>query len=193
MPSIDKFQETRLEILSVFLVQVCFLYGLTFFFLGRLTVKLRYYPKEYVQEFMAATTSLLLRNASEGQLRKGILYYDFLNQFLAWSIYFYFAILMKMDKKIPVFMFISKVWFSCLHMMHYWIRFSIFCKHYCDLDKLVIKNNLLFNFSVNKLFSGILSALFILSQTQVKPKILAEDHLWCKLVEYWLILCHFAK
>ncbi|KAJ6777070.1 hypothetical protein OIU74_001111 [Salix koriyanagi] len=38
----------------------------------KLTVKLRYYPKEYVQEFMAATTSLLLRNASEGQLRKGI-------------------------------------------------------------------------------------------------------------------------
>uniref|UniRef100_A0A6N2MEC4 U3 small nucleolar RNA-associated protein 20 N-terminal domain-containing protein n=1 Tax=Salix viminalis TaxID=40686 RepID=A0A6N2MEC4_SALVM len=37
----------------------------------KLTVKLRYYPKEYVQEFMAATTSLLLRNASEGQLRKG--------------------------------------------------------------------------------------------------------------------------
>ena len=101
MLSIDKFQEMRVEILSVFLVQVCFLYGLTFF-LGRLTVKLRYYPKEYVQEFMAATTSLLLRNASEGQLKKGILYYNFLNQVLTWSFYFYFAILMKKDKKLLV-------------------------------------------------------------------------------------------
>jgi hypothetical protein len=59
-----------------------FLICLTLFF-GRLTVKLRYYPKEYVQEFMAATTSLLLRNASEGQLRKGIPCCNLLNQSLA--------------------------------------------------------------------------------------------------------------
>lgn len=40
----------------------------------RVTVKLRYYPRAYVQEFMAAATSFLLRNASKEQLKKGIYY-----------------------------------------------------------------------------------------------------------------------
>ncbi|WCJ33154.1 ARM repeat superfamily protein [Euphorbia peplus] len=38
----------------------------------KVTVKLRYYPKDYVQELMAAATSFLLRNAPKDQLRKGI-------------------------------------------------------------------------------------------------------------------------
>ncbi|XP_065862754.1 uncharacterized protein [Euphorbia lathyris] len=38
----------------------------------KVTVKLRYYPKAYVQEFMAAATSFLLRNAPKDQLKKGI-------------------------------------------------------------------------------------------------------------------------
>ncbi|XP_037492635.1 small subunit processome component 20 homolog [Jatropha curcas] len=38
----------------------------------KLTIKLRYYPKGYVQEFMAEATSFLLRNAPKEQLRKGI-------------------------------------------------------------------------------------------------------------------------
>ncbi|XP_022722560.1 small subunit processome component 20 homolog isoform X3 [Durio zibethinus] len=38
----------------------------------KVTVRLRYYPKDYVQEFMAEATSFLLRNAPVGQLIKGI-------------------------------------------------------------------------------------------------------------------------
>ncbi|GLU08657.1 hypothetical protein SLE2022_255570 [Rubroshorea leprosula] len=38
----------------------------------KITVKLRYYPKDYVQEFMAEATSFLLRNAPIEQLIKGI-------------------------------------------------------------------------------------------------------------------------
>uniref|UniRef100_A0A2P2MF27 Uncharacterized protein n=1 Tax=Rhizophora mucronata TaxID=61149 RepID=A0A2P2MF27_RHIMU len=38
----------------------------------KVTIKLRYYEKGYVQEFMAAATSFLLRNAPQEQLRKGI-------------------------------------------------------------------------------------------------------------------------
>ncbi|GAV59009.1 LOW QUALITY PROTEIN: DRIM domain-containing protein, partial [Cephalotus follicularis] len=38
----------------------------------KVTVKLRYYPKDYVQEFMAEATSFLLRNAPFEQLIKGI-------------------------------------------------------------------------------------------------------------------------
>ncbi|XP_052189171.1 uncharacterized protein LOC127799294 isoform X2 [Diospyros lotus] len=38
----------------------------------RVTTKLRYYPKDYVQEFMAEAVSFLLRNASIEQLIKGI-------------------------------------------------------------------------------------------------------------------------
>ncbi|CAH9107367.1 unnamed protein product [Cuscuta epithymum] len=36
------------------------------------TVKLRYFPKDYVQEFMAESVSFLLRNASFQELRRGI-------------------------------------------------------------------------------------------------------------------------
>ncbi|KAA3480361.1 small subunit processome component 20-like protein isoform X2 [Gossypium australe] len=39
---------------------------------GRVTVRLRYYPKDHVQEFMAEATSFLLRNAPVEQLIKGI-------------------------------------------------------------------------------------------------------------------------
>ncbi|XP_015574070.2 small subunit processome component 20 homolog [Ricinus communis] len=38
----------------------------------KVTEKLRYYPKVYVQEFMAAATSFLLRSAPNEQLKKGI-------------------------------------------------------------------------------------------------------------------------
>nr|GMC62848.1 small subunit processome component 20 homolog [Ipomoea batatas] len=38
----------------------------------KVTVKLRYFPKDYVQEFMAESVSFLLRNASVKQLKKGI-------------------------------------------------------------------------------------------------------------------------
>ncbi|KAJ7955379.1 Small subunit processome component 20-like protein [Quillaja saponaria] len=38
----------------------------------KFTVKLRYYPKVYVQEFMAQATSYLLRNAPDEQLKQGI-------------------------------------------------------------------------------------------------------------------------
>ncbi|XVF65313.1 hypothetical protein PTKIN_Ptkin09bG0238000 [Pterospermum kingtungense] len=38
----------------------------------KVTVRLRYYPKDYVQEFMAEATSFLLRNASVEQLIKGV-------------------------------------------------------------------------------------------------------------------------
>ncbi|KAL4289520.1 hypothetical protein GQ457_14G012480 [Hibiscus cannabinus] len=38
----------------------------------KVTVRLRYYPKDYVQEFMAEATSFLLRNAPVDQLIKGI-------------------------------------------------------------------------------------------------------------------------
>ncbi|KAF2288911.1 hypothetical protein GH714_022744 [Hevea brasiliensis] len=38
----------------------------------KVTIKLRYYPEWYIQEFMADATSFLLRNAPKEQLRKGI-------------------------------------------------------------------------------------------------------------------------
>ena len=38
----------------------------------KVTVKLRYFPKDYVQEFMAEAVSFLLRNAPLEQLIKGI-------------------------------------------------------------------------------------------------------------------------
>ncbi|KAE8688414.1 small subunit processome component 20-like protein isoform X2 [Hibiscus syriacus] len=38
----------------------------------KVTLRLRYYPRDYVQEFMAETTSFLLRNAPVEQLIKGI-------------------------------------------------------------------------------------------------------------------------
>ncbi|KAK0607559.1 hypothetical protein LWI29_016732 [Acer saccharum] len=38
----------------------------------RVTAKLRYYPKEYIQEFMAEATSFLLRNAPIEQVKTGI-------------------------------------------------------------------------------------------------------------------------
>ncbi|XP_057544903.1 uncharacterized protein LOC130824041 isoform X1 [Amaranthus tricolor] len=38
----------------------------------KVTVKLRYYPKDFVQEFMAEALSFLLRNASTEQLIKGV-------------------------------------------------------------------------------------------------------------------------
>lgn len=38
----------------------------------RVTVKLRYYPKDYIQEFMAESVSFLLRNAPVDQVIKGI-------------------------------------------------------------------------------------------------------------------------
>ncbi|XP_010257842.1 PREDICTED: small subunit processome component 20 homolog [Nelumbo nucifera] len=38
----------------------------------KITVHLRYYPKDYIQEFMADAISFLLRNAPEKQLKKGI-------------------------------------------------------------------------------------------------------------------------
>lgn len=46
-----------------------------------MTVKLRFYPKDYVQEFMAEALSFLLRNAPDEQLQYGmiILYYLFLS------------------------------------------------------------------------------------------------------------------
>ena len=37
----------------------------------RVTLKLRYYPKEYVQEFMAEAISFLFRNAPAEQLQEG--------------------------------------------------------------------------------------------------------------------------
>lgn len=129
---------------------------------------------------MAATTSLLLRNASEGQLRKGIPYCNLLNQSLAWSICFYFAILMKKDKKIPV-----------LHV--YKQSVILLFTHDALLNSFFHFVQVIFYFSLNKLFSGRLSALYLLSQTQLKPKILVQDQLLCKLVESWLILYHFAK
>ncbi|WOG89602.1 hypothetical protein DCAR_0208840 [Daucus carota subsp. sativus] len=41
-------------------------------FVLKITVKLRYYPKDYIQEFMAESVSFLLRNAQDKQLGKGI-------------------------------------------------------------------------------------------------------------------------
>lgn len=38
----------------------------------RVTSKLRYYPKEYVQQFMAEAMSFVLRNAPDEQLERGI-------------------------------------------------------------------------------------------------------------------------
>ncbi|KAF9622576.1 hypothetical protein IFM89_032475 [Coptis chinensis] len=38
----------------------------------KITVRLRYYPKDYVEEFMAESVSFLLRNAPDKQLLKGI-------------------------------------------------------------------------------------------------------------------------
>ncbi|KAI4344958.1 hypothetical protein L6164_012131 [Bauhinia variegata] len=38
----------------------------------RVTTKLRYYPKDYVQEFMAESMSFVLRNAPDEQLKRGI-------------------------------------------------------------------------------------------------------------------------
>ncbi|KAL9232759.1 hypothetical protein vseg_007829 [Gypsophila vaccaria] len=38
----------------------------------KLTVKLRYYPKYFIREFMAKTLSFLLRNASKDELEKGV-------------------------------------------------------------------------------------------------------------------------
>ncbi|KNA06859.1 hypothetical protein SOVF_177220 isoform A [Spinacia oleracea] len=38
----------------------------------KVSVKLRYYPKEFVQEFMAQAISYLLRQSSDGQLEKGV-------------------------------------------------------------------------------------------------------------------------
>ncbi|KAF2288992.1 hypothetical protein GH714_023309 [Hevea brasiliensis] len=38
----------------------------------KVTIKLRYYPEWYIQEFMADATSFLLRNAPKEQLRKGV-------------------------------------------------------------------------------------------------------------------------
>lgn len=45
----------------------------------RVTTKLRYYPKDYVQELMAEAVSFLLRNAntSSEQLKKGIFLHNF--------------------------------------------------------------------------------------------------------------------
>lgn len=37
----------------------------------RITAKLRYYPKDYVREFMAESVSFLLRKALTQQLKKG--------------------------------------------------------------------------------------------------------------------------
>lgn len=43
----------------------------------RITAKLRYYPKDYVREFMAESVSFLLRKAPVQQLKKGIAFsYD---------------------------------------------------------------------------------------------------------------------
>lgn len=39
---------------------------------SRVTSKLRYYPKEYVQQFMAEAMSFVLRNAPDEQLKRGI-------------------------------------------------------------------------------------------------------------------------
>ncbi|KAK1375649.1 DRIM domain-containing protein [Heracleum sosnowskyi] len=41
-------------------------------FVLKVTVKLRYYQKDYIQEFMAESVSFVLRNAPEKQLEKGI-------------------------------------------------------------------------------------------------------------------------
>lgn len=48
----------------------CLYIFLNFF---RVTVKLRFYPKDYVQEFMAEALSFLLRNAPDEQLQYGII------------------------------------------------------------------------------------------------------------------------
>lgn len=58
-----------------------FLIHCTFSLFWRVTTKLRYYPKDYVQELMAEAVSFLLRNAktSSEQLKKGIflLHFDY--------------------------------------------------------------------------------------------------------------------
>lgn len=41
------------------------------FCLCRVTIKLRFYPKDFVQEFMAEALSFLMRNAPTQQLVKG--------------------------------------------------------------------------------------------------------------------------
>lgn len=38
---------------------------------SRVTVSLRYYSKDYIQDFMAEATSFLLRNAPVDQLKNG--------------------------------------------------------------------------------------------------------------------------
>lgn len=43
-----------------------------FFFIHRVTTKLRYYPKDYIREFMAESVSYLLRKAPVPQLKRGI-------------------------------------------------------------------------------------------------------------------------
>lgn len=55
-------------------IHLNFLVRLTFIlFLLRVTMKLRFYSKKYVQDFMAEAVSFLLRNAPVDQLREGIM------------------------------------------------------------------------------------------------------------------------
>jgi hypothetical protein len=87
---------------------------------------------------------------------------------------------MKKDKKIPV-----------LHV--YKQSVILLFTHDALLNSFFHFVQVIFYFSLNKLFSGRLSALYLLSQTQLKPKILVQEQLLCKLVESWLIFYHFAK
>jgi len=55
---------------------------------SRVTSRLRYYPKEYVQQFMAEAMSFVLRNAPDEQLQRGIHAIDYFLLWIRWFPHF---------------------------------------------------------------------------------------------------------
>ena len=84
----------------------------------RVTVKLRYYPKDFVQEFMAEALSFLLRNPSTEQLIKGIVRRIFesaifvdMHKFVTWIL---LLTLLTLNLIQCAFLLVRKLYFNIL-------------------------------------------------------------------------------
>lgn len=71
--SVDPYSVHILHKFYSFNLKVAYVY----FGTSRVTAKLRYYPKEYIQQFMAEAMSFVLRNAPDEHLKRGIDLYIF--------------------------------------------------------------------------------------------------------------------
>lgn len=74
----------------------------------RITVQLRFFPRDYIQEFMAESVSFLLRNAPINQLTKGIVlipFPAFLRKHLIW-------LLISLLRDAQNMFFLVKYWIS---------------------------------------------------------------------------------